>query len=185
MSGRSRRGASVPFATITGVTFWISARRASSSGICRLRFFPIDMTSASPPVRRDAEDTEPLVVALRTTSCRSRLSTGATPNGGRATDTAEASALPKLTCKHPTLSWREDCHGTRIRLDREAMGSSDALLPKRQCHIGREPCCLAWAQPLMRVGPSAPLRMASTAIDRTLTSGWSLCSSRSHERQDP
>ena len=111
---------------IVGMSFRINAQRASTSAICRLRLFPIDLTSASTPVRPDAKDTEPGAVAVRTTSCRSSLATDAVPNSGRATDTAEASASPTLTPERPPLSWPEDCHGTRLRPDREAMGSSDA-----------------------------------------------------------
>jgi hypothetical protein len=53
---------------------------------------------------------------------------GARPNKGRAADAAEVSALQTLTPEHPPLSWPEDCHGARLRPDREAMGSSDAYI---------------------------------------------------------
>ncbi len=53
---------------IVGMIFPISAQRSSPSAICRSRLCPIDVISTSTPVRPDAEDAYPRVLAVRTTS---------------------------------------------------------------------------------------------------------------------
>jgi hypothetical protein len=99
-------GASPPYATIVGMIFRISTQRASPSPICQPRLFPVDLLSLLTCPRRNTHQWQD--------HC-----------------SAEASALPTLTPKHPPLSWPEDCYSARLRPAREAMGSSNTYLVKQ------------------------------------------------------